>query len=333
MPLPKPNTGETEDEFISRYMGDDVTNTDFPDEEQRAAVCHRQWDETQVNTSDDMGAVSTETSTSKSHRRVMIPAERTEKECPMSKMRAAPILEGKVAQLDPGWVEGYAAVFNNIDAVGDIIRPGAFNKTLKQRIPSGKVKLMAVHYRDGGGAREVIGTVTEAKEDTYGLWTHSVLSRTRTAQEIRQNIIDGHIGHYSVGFVTKDSGLIEVEGKSIRELKELALYEVTATTMPINELCLITDAKSEAALEQPIPDNADDSAKARLQENRDAIEAKTAELNQLVAERMDILEPEEADAEGKDTNADNPAQDTVASPEADQIQKRREELESILAGV
>lgn len=334
MPLPTPATDETQDDWNARCNGDETVNAEFPDEAQRFAVCQRIWDETQVNTSDDMGAVSTETSTSKSHRRVMIPAERAEKSCPMSKMKAAPILEGKVAKLDPGWIEGYAAVFNNIDQVDDVIRPGAFVKTIKQRIPNGKVKLMAVHYRDGGGAREVIGTVTEAKEDEYGLWTHSVLSRTRTAQEIRQNVIDGHIGHYSVGFVTKDAEMVEAEGKTIRELKELALYEVTVTTSPINELCLITDAKSQAALEQPMPDNADDSAKARLQENRDAIEAKTTELNQLVAERMDILEPEEADAEGKDTNADNSAAtDTVATPEAEQIQKRKAELEAILADV
>jgi len=331
MPLPTPRAGETEQDFVSRCMGDETTNSEFPEQEQRAAVCQRIWDETQVNTSDDMGAVSTETSTGKS-RRIMIPAERVEKDCPMSKMTAAPILEGKVAQLEPGWVEGYAAVFNNIDSIGDVIRPGAFKKTIGQRVPQGKVKLMAVHLRDGGGAREVIGTVTEAKEDEYGLWTHSVLSRTRTAQEIRQNIIDGHIGHYSVGFVTKDSDMIELEGKAIRELKELALYEVTTTTIPINELCLITGAKSEAALEQPIPDSADDSAKAKLQANRDAIEAKTTELNQLVAERMDILEPE-GKAEDTDTHAENSAQDTDATPEAEQVKKYHEDLESILAGV
>lgn len=39
--LPKPS-GETEDEFISRCMSD--LNTEFPDQDQRYAVCKSQWD-------------------------------------------------------------------------------------------------------------------------------------------------------------------------------------------------------------------------------------------------------------------------------------------------
>jgi signal peptide peptidase SppA len=45
MPLPTPREGEEQDEFISRCMGDETANADFPDQEQRAAVCHRQWRE------------------------------------------------------------------------------------------------------------------------------------------------------------------------------------------------------------------------------------------------------------------------------------------------
>jgi hypothetical protein len=40
--LPKPS-GESEDEFISRCMGDSTMNKEFPDEKQRAAVCYGQW--------------------------------------------------------------------------------------------------------------------------------------------------------------------------------------------------------------------------------------------------------------------------------------------------
>jgi len=45
MPLPTPNENESEEDFISRCMGNDTTNEDFPDQEQRAAVCYRQWRE------------------------------------------------------------------------------------------------------------------------------------------------------------------------------------------------------------------------------------------------------------------------------------------------
>jgi hypothetical protein len=43
MPLPKPSKKETEQEFVSRCMGDDMMNEDFKDSKQRAAVCYSQY--------------------------------------------------------------------------------------------------------------------------------------------------------------------------------------------------------------------------------------------------------------------------------------------------
>lgn len=44
MPLPTPNTGESEDAFLSRCMADEKTAEEFPDETQRFAVCIAQID-------------------------------------------------------------------------------------------------------------------------------------------------------------------------------------------------------------------------------------------------------------------------------------------------
>lgn len=43
MPLPSPKKDEKQSDFISRCMGNSVTNKDFPDQKQRAAVCYAQW--------------------------------------------------------------------------------------------------------------------------------------------------------------------------------------------------------------------------------------------------------------------------------------------------
>jgi hypothetical protein len=43
MPLPSPKKKETEQEFVSRCMGDDMMNQDFKDQKQRAAVCYSQY--------------------------------------------------------------------------------------------------------------------------------------------------------------------------------------------------------------------------------------------------------------------------------------------------
>jgi hypothetical protein len=43
MPLPTPKTNESKKDFMSRCMGSSVMGTEFPDEDQRVAVCSTQW--------------------------------------------------------------------------------------------------------------------------------------------------------------------------------------------------------------------------------------------------------------------------------------------------
>lgn len=44
MPIPKPRKNEEKDGFISRCMGDDVMNTEYPDSSIRAGVCNTAWE-------------------------------------------------------------------------------------------------------------------------------------------------------------------------------------------------------------------------------------------------------------------------------------------------
>ena len=43
MPLPTPRKGETQDEFISRFMSNEEAKREFPDQEQRTAVAFETW--------------------------------------------------------------------------------------------------------------------------------------------------------------------------------------------------------------------------------------------------------------------------------------------------
>lgn len=53
MPIPTPRRGETEDDFITRCMSSDTMHEDYPEQEQRAAVCYRQWREAHGEASAD----------------------------------------------------------------------------------------------------------------------------------------------------------------------------------------------------------------------------------------------------------------------------------------
>jgi len=43
MPIPNPKKSEKEGDFVSRCMGDETMNKDFPDQKQRAAVCYSKF--------------------------------------------------------------------------------------------------------------------------------------------------------------------------------------------------------------------------------------------------------------------------------------------------
>ena len=43
MPIPKPTGGEKQSDFISRCMGNDIMVSEYPDQKQRAAICHTSW--------------------------------------------------------------------------------------------------------------------------------------------------------------------------------------------------------------------------------------------------------------------------------------------------
>lgn len=43
MPLPKPNPTESQKEFIAKCMLNPTMNNEFPNKDQRLAVCYQQW--------------------------------------------------------------------------------------------------------------------------------------------------------------------------------------------------------------------------------------------------------------------------------------------------
>lgn len=43
--IPKPEAGESHDDFMSRCMGDATMNSEYPEQDQRAAVCQSAWDD------------------------------------------------------------------------------------------------------------------------------------------------------------------------------------------------------------------------------------------------------------------------------------------------
>ena len=148
----------------------------------------------------------------------------------------------KAWEADDGfsYVEGYGAVFNFLDEGRDIIKPGAFTKTLQEGIPIGRIKFADSHNAFMS-SDYVIGVVTEAHEDEYGLKFKAKLSETQRAQDVRTKIKEEILTALSIGYVT----LKENAEDGINYLEEIKLYEISVVPWAMQELAVITDVKSD----------------------------------------------------------------------------------------
>lgn len=123
--------------------------------------------------------------------------------------------------VDPhGFYTGYASVFGNIDLDGDVIQRGAFKKTIKEK--KGRVPIVWFH-----DPSEPIG-LASVEEDDHGLKVEGQLNlkvlRGRDAHALMQQEV---MLDHSFGFDTIKEGVEERDGKEVRVLKELKLYEIS----------------------------------------------------------------------------------------------------------
>jgi HK97 family phage prohead protease len=180
---------------------------------------------------------------------------------------------------DAGELEGYVSVFNNVDQGGDVVLPGAFKKTLadwsnaRQPLP-----LIADHQLTTEG---VIGSVVQAREDTYGLNVRARFSSIPKAQEIRTRMIEGHVRGMSFTYEPKRSHMGEKDGRRVRYLQEVRIFEATITPFPMNQLALASakagpddfaaDTERLARLERWVADAEARAARAFQVEHPEAV--------------------------------------------------------------
>lgn len=137
-----------------------------------------------------------------------------------------------------GVIEGYGAVFGNIDQGGDVIEPGAFARTLSQGLP----KMLWQH-----DPRHPIGVWTDAREDRKGLHLKGKLAiNTGKGRDAYELLKEGAIDGLSIGYVTVDA---EMDG-NVRRLKEVRLLEVSLVTFPMNEQAQVDAVKASAMTER-----------------------------------------------------------------------------------
>ena len=180
--------------------------------------------------------------------------------------------ETKAVDNEARTFEGYASTWD-LDLGGDVIRPGAFKRTLDHWQGSGRAIPLLDSHRAFDSITSALGKLEEAKETERGLWTKfSVIDDDDGAKALKR-IEAGVVGAMSIGYnavKTSDPTAEEKEDGIHRYLDEVKLREVSLVLFPMNEEARIdlTSVKSMLLT----ADNLTDADLAELEHIRDRID-------------------------------------------------------------
>ena len=143
---------------------------------------------------------------------------------------------------DEGILVGYASTFGNVDRGGDVVVKGAFLRTI-EKIKANGIPLLADH---SASTASVLGTIFDAKEDDKGLLIKARFSSAPSAQEVRTKLVEGHLSRLSIGYETLDEAWEDRDGRRVRLLKEIKLWETSVVVFPMNQQAAVSSVKSRA---------------------------------------------------------------------------------------
>ena len=146
------------------------------------------------------------------------------------------------AVAEDGEFEGYLSTFGNVDRGMDMVMPGAFRRTLKER------KLSAIKLLRDHDTRKVIGKWLSMEEDDRGLKVRGKLfaGTVQLATETLALMREGALDAMSIGYRTIKAQWDEEQG--IRKLLDLDLWEVSIVTFPMNEMATVDAVKGDLTI-------------------------------------------------------------------------------------
>ena len=151
-----------------------------------------------------------------------------------------------VEEKDGGAVRAYASTFDHTpDSVGDVVAPGAFDKTIANWKASGKpIPLLWGHDTDDPFSN--IGAAVDYGTDERGLWFDADFDAdNEKAQYVRKLVKEGRVFQCSFAYAVKDAAPVELEsGAKANELRELDLFEISIVQIPANQNATVEEVKA-----------------------------------------------------------------------------------------
>jgi HK97 family phage prohead protease len=281
--------GEDQSDFVERCVADDKVSSEFPDFDQRVAVCVSQYQE---------GSKMTDTNNDQHISDDEFDAEFLE-EAKMQdgKLDVAFEYKAEDSEEEIGVFTGYGSIFGNKDLGNDVVVDGAFTKSIARK-GAKAVKLLYQHRPD-----EPIGVFDEIVEDRRGLKVKGRLAMgTQRGREVYELMKMGALDGLSIGYRV-DPRDVEYDEKGKRRLlKSVDLMEISAVTFPMNPRARVQAVKGAERTvrewEELLRDagslsrneaKAAASAVAKALEQRDAVKDEKPEVLEAIKRFTNIL--------------------------------------------
>ena len=135
-----------------------------------------------------------------------------------------------------------ASKFDVIDSDNDIIRRGAFAKSILERGPESSSNRKIAHLRHHDWEQQ-IGRIVKMEETHDGLIVVSDLGTSTKGDDALRDYQEGIITEHSIGFqyVADKIHTIEHGESNVFEIKEVVLWENSAVTFGANEFTPVLD--------------------------------------------------------------------------------------------
>ncbi len=218
MPLPKPQTAESQESFVRRWDESEELAKQFPDEATRRHILEQ------------------------IHEQAKTVCER--------KTVIVPFSEVKELEDTPGVFEGYGSTFGNVDLGNDRVIAGAFKDTLEDFKSKGQLPAMFWMH----DWAEPVGQWMSMEEDEKGLkvkgalWVDgNTLGQTpiERAAQVRNQLRSNGPKGLSIGYAAKefDFEADDDTRELIRNLNKVDLFELSPVPFGMNPEALVTGAK------------------------------------------------------------------------------------------
>lgn len=222
-------------------------------------------------------------------------------------------------------VKGYFASFDTLDSDFDVIRKGAFKKSIQENGVNSSGNRRIAHLRNHDWDRQ-IGKLLELGEDEKGLFFVSQLGRSTEGKDALLDYQDGILREHSIGFNYIGDKMKFVEDSSLNadghfDIFEVKLWEGSGVTFGANSLTPVIEASKSSGDVLPLLHTIQEMESAFVKalkhgkgtdERLESIEARFKQIQQL---RDSLLETQPS------------IKDTVKGQKSDEaIQQKRKEL-------